>query len=854
MRQNACESYIWIPMKECLQHSSPTFAHVSAFCNQTPGNTEKESKGGCILNKSIIMNRRTFVKTTGALGALAAAGGITHHALFSSTAKQAQADTEESIVWTHCHVNCGGACVLQCHVKDGELLYVESDNTGDSTFGGFQARACLRGRSIRHWLNSPDRLNYPMKRVKGTKRGEGKYERITWDEALDTIASEFTRIKEKYGNEAIFIQECSGVEQNVMMNNPFFRLFNMLGGEITRYGNYSNAALNFGAVPFTYGKSWGARSYKTLKDNELVVLFGNAPNDTRMGGDGAGYDLNVAREKKHCRIICIDCRRSELATNQDVEWIPIFPGTDAALVAGLAHEMISQNLVDLDFLHTYCVGYDEETLPEGAPANSSYVAYIMGTGYDKVEKTPAWASKITKIPEARIVKLAHEIAEAKPCFITQGWGPQRHTNGDTAARSIMLLPQLVGQVGIPGTNSGLREGNSGFDLPTLPTGDNPITTQFPQFLWPEVIKDGPSLTATNAGIKGADALSTSIKMLINYGNNMMSNQNSDINYTTDILADESLCEFILQYDVNMSDSCNWADIILPDLTPQETYSLSAAGENNDAMGLWLGQPIGKPKFERREIYEVCGDLAKRLGVYDAYTENGMTREDWCHKLWDELRQVEPQIPTYDKAVAQGIYKQDMVVKDTTEAFIQDPAANPLKTATGKIQIYSPELAKYAATWKLPEGDVIMPIPAYVPGYDGPESTTDKYPLLISCFHSKVTTHSSYTNNEMIHKFAQFNMWINPVDADARGIASGDNVRVYSEQGEVRTIAKVTNRIIPGVVAIPEGQWHHADMQGDRIDYGSCINTLSSRHANPVSKATGSHSVIGQVEKVGGSKA
>lgn len=798
------------------------------------------------------LSRRSFVKTTGALGLLSAAGAAASQTLFGEAAPKAFADegSDEKTVWTHCHVNCGGACVLQCHLRDGELSSVESDNTGDAEFGGFQARACLRGRSIRRWLGGPDRLNYPMKRVEGTKRGDGQYERISWDEALDTIANEFKRITETYGNEAVFIQECSGVEQNIMMNNPFFRLFNLCGGEITRYGNYSNAALSFGAAPYTYGdKGFATRSFKTLKEGQLVVLFGNSPADTRMAGDGAGYDLNVAREQKGVRIICIDCRRSEIATNQGVEWIPILPGTDAALVAGLAHVLITENLVDTDFLHTYCVGYDEETLPEGAPANSSYVSYIMGTGYDMVEKTPAWASEITKIPEERIVKLAHEIAEADPCFIAQGWGPQRHANGDSAARAIMLLPQLVGQVGKPGTNSGAREGNGGFDFPTLPTGKNPIKTQIPQYLWPEAIKDGPSLTATKDGIRGAERLSASIKMLVNYGNNMMANQNGDINFTTDILRDESLCEFIIQYDVNMTDSCNYADIILPDLTPQETYSLSAAGENNDSLGLWPGQPLYEPKYERREIYEVCGELAKRLGVYDEYSEGGLTREDWCRKLWDELREEQPQIPTYDEAVAQGIYKEDMPVEDKTEDFIKDPEANPLKTETGKIQIYAPELAKFAAEWELPEGDEICPIPAYTPGFEGAGSQTEQYPLLITGFHSKTTTHSSYANNDWIHATAPFSAWINPMDAQERGIADGETVGIETARGELRIAAKVTNRIMPGVVAIPQGAWHKADMQGDRIDHGGCINTLTSRHVNPVSKGTGQHSNIGQVKKV-----
>lgn len=798
------------------------------------------------------VSRRTFLKTSGALGALAAvgAGGASADALFGHAVPAAHAEGAEDVIWTHCHVNCGGACVLQCHVKDGEITYVESDNTGDGTFGaeGFQARACLRGRSIRRWINGPDRLNYPMRRIAGTQRGEGKYERISWDEALDTIASEFKRVRDAYGNEAIFIQECSGVEQNVMMNNPFFRLFNLLGGEVTRYGNYSNGALNFGAKPFTYGDSWGMRSFRTLAPGELVVLFGNAPSETRMAGDGAGYDLAVAREKKGVRVICIDPRRNDLATNQDVEWIPIMPGTDAALVAGLAHEMIKENLVDRDFLHTYCVGFDEATLPEGAPANSSYEAYILGTGYDKVEKTPAWAAAITKIPEERIVRLAHEIAEAKPCFIAQGWGPQRHTNGDYAARAIMLLPQLVGQVGLPSTNSGMREGNSGFDMPTLPTGDNPIEEQFPNFLWPEAIDHGDEMTALNAGIKKGDKLKQPIKFLVNYGNNMMSNQNGDINATTDILRDESKCEFILQYDVVWSDSCNWADIVLPDLTPQETWTMSAAGENNDSKGIWVGRPTTEPKFERREVYEVCADLARRLGVEDEYTDGGKTREDWVHELYDEFREENPDAPTWEEMLTRGIYKESFEPDNEVDPFIADPVANPLETETGKIQIYAPELAKMRDEWQMDEGDEIFPIPVYVPGHDGPGSETEEHPLQLCGYHTKAHTHSSYANNQIIQDAHRHNLLINPLDAEARGIANNDRVRVSSKQGEVEIEARVTKRVIPGVVMIPEGAWHDADMQGSKVDKGGCLNTLTSRRANPISKQTGQHNALVQVKK------
>lgn len=803
------------------------------------------------------LSRRSFVKATGALGIAAAAGTFAGEAtkVAAPQACAAESDAGETIVWSHCAVDCGGACPLKFHIKDGKILYVEPDESNTGEFGDTQARACLRGRSIKRWLGSDKRLNYPMRRVAGTKRGDGQYERISWDEALDLIASEFTRITETYGNEAVFIQECSGVEQNFMMNNPLFRLFNLKGGVVTRYGNYSNASINFGAWPYVYGGSWGKRSFKAIEENELVVLFGYAPNDNRMAGDGAGYDLMVAHEQKNARIISIDPRRNESCTNMGAEWIPILPGTDAALVAGLAHELIESNLVDTEFLNTYVVGFDEDSLPDDAKGqHASYYDYIMGTGYDMVEKTPAWASEITHVPEERIVKLAHEIGEAKPCFICQGWGVQRHANGDNAARAIMTLALLVGQAGIPGTCSGGDVANGGFSIDGIPTGTNPIKTKFPNFLWPEAIRDGEKLTATHDGIKNADTLKCGIKMLVNYGNNMMANQNGDINTTTEILRDDSLCEFVIQYDVQWNDSCNWADLVLPDLAVQETTTFSCAGEMNDAAGLRMGQPLYEPQYERRDLYDVCCDLAKRLDVYDEFTDGGKTREDWRRETYEDLvaqSGSDYDFPSYDECVKKGAITFPVKANTKTMPFITDPVANPLETATGKAQIYSPEIAELAKTWTIaPEQkNEITPIPVYVPGPEGAEDTTDEFPLQLQDFHYKGTVHSTYAAVDVLREVAPFQAWINPVDAERFGISDLDKVRLTSPHGSMITQARVTNRVIPGVIAHPQGAWHQASAEGDRTDTGSCTNTLTGRYCNPISKGTGQHSAIVRIEKV-----
>ncbi|SPX19358.1 putative oxidoreductase major subunit [Escherichia coli] len=147
------------------------------------------------------ISRRSLMKTS-ALGSLALASSA-FTLPFSQMVRAAEAPVEEKAVWSSCTVNCGSRCLLRLHVKDDTVYWVESDTTGDDVYGNHQVRACLRGRSIRRRMNHPDRLKYPMKRV--GKRGEGKFERISWDEALDTISDNLRRILKDYGNEAVHV-------------------------------------------------------------------------------------------------------------------------------------------------------------------------------------------------------------------------------------------------------------------------------------------------------------------------------------------------------------------------------------------------------------------------------------------------------------------------------------------------------------------------------------------------------------------------------------------------------------------------------------------------------------------------
>lgn len=317
-------------------------------------------------------------------------------------------------------------------MRDDEVVYVETDNTGDDRYGDHQVRACLRGRSIRRRINHPDRLNYPMKRV--GKRGEGKFVRISWQEALDTLADRLKSVVAQYGNEAVYINYSSGiVGGNITRSSPsaspVARLMNCYGGSLNQYGTYSTAQIAC-AMPYTYGSNDG-NSTSDIENSKLVVMFGNNPAETRMSGGGITWYLEQARERSNARMIVIDPRYTDTAAGREDEWIPIRPGTDAALVAGIAWVLINEDLVDQPFLDKYCVGYDEKTLPAGAPANGHYKAYILGEGDDGIAKTPQWASRITGIPTERIIKLAREIGMSKPAYICRGWGPQRQPTANS---------------------------------------------------------------------------------------------------------------------------------------------------------------------------------------------------------------------------------------------------------------------------------------------------------------------------------------------------------------------------------------------------------------------------------------
>lgn len=791
------------------------------------------------------MSRSTFVKTAGALGALAAVGGTAAatDSLFGEGIPHAHAAAEEKVTWGHCAINCEGRCALRIHSVDDEVTWIETDTSNDNDIDDMQIRACLRGRTYRRWINHPDRLNYPMKRV--GKRGEGKFEQISWDEAISTIAEKIKYTIDTYGNEAIYIHMGSGTSSTTA--RPYWRMFNTMGGSLQFYGNYSCHQLQYTAA-YMYGSMTGS-TINAIDDAALFVSFGNNPVVTQQGGGIGHTDWVKMRENTKAKMIIIDPRLTDSMAGRCDEWVPINPGTDAALVAAIAHELIENDWVDLDFLHTYCQGYDEETMPEAYQGkNMSYHDYIMGTGYDKVEKTAEWASPLTGISVSKIKELAKEIGTTKPLFVDQGYGSQRRSNGEWNAWSIMTLPCLVGQVGKTGTSTGSTHGSYAISLTGIPSLTNPVAEQIPCFTYTDAIDHGHLFTDKNYGVQKGTSVGSDIKFIFYGAGNCLTNQHSDINRTHDLLVDESKVEFIVATNTVLCDSAKYADILLPDSFRFEQNSLIGTGK--DTAYITTATPCTSRKFERKDPYEIATLICRAMGTEDAFTE-GRTQEEWIKFLYEKDRAKDATLPTYDDLIAAGYFKRENPKGKTIalQAYIEDPAANPLKTPSGKIEIFSPKVEGFAETWELADDEKFHGLPMYFPEWYGVETTSDEYPLQLSSFHYRGREHSSWGNIDILKEANPQEVWINPADATARGISAGDTVAVYDEYGETQLLARVTPRIVPGTVAISQGAWHDADMDGDRVDKAGSINVLTTYRPSPLTKGNPQLTNICQVKKV-----
>ena len=837
------------------------------------------------------LTRRSFLKWSAVLGGAAALATNGLDVGLKTVAAAALAPASEAKwVTAACWHNCGGRCVIKAQVMNGVVTRVKTDDTHPDTPDYPQQRGCARGRSQRMQAFGADRLKYPMKRKNwapggGDKslRGKDEWVRISWDEALTIVANEFIRIREKYGNKAILSKN----------QTAFLAAF---GGSMAIWGTTSSGAWPQPSktMQATSG-SWGDSCNDRLdyRNSKLIVMWGGNP----IWSSGGSPTFNYLQAKKAgAKFIFVDPFYNDSAMVLGDQWIPVRPSTDGALLLGIAHHMITNNLQDQAFLDKYTSGFDAAHMPKDADPKLNFKDYVLGT-YDSTPKTPEWASKICGTPPELIRSLAQQMATVKPMTFLSSSAPARTYLGEQFVQAFLTVGWMTGNVGLPGAMVGdsqhstrsyggpslVRSGGTG--MPNIPNplfnqptyfGPDPANKEWYGMVWDEVW-DAVITGKYTASVRGK--LDCDIKMISHLGLGAALNQST--NLMRGIEAHRKV-EFVVTASSFYTTNAKYSDVVLPVTTQWERDGGTTSG--NPEMLIWYNKVV-EPLFESRDDQWIESELAKRLGldpmkIYPlSIKQQAFNQVAGATVIKADGSGYEPLVTITDADITalgvtgkpqtgripimeykdKGVYQVARTPGDklgfiAKAAFRQDPDKNPLKTESGKLEIYCPALSKVIGSYGW---NTLPATPNYRPPVEGVEATFDnwdaqvkgKYPLQLYTIHYARRSHSTFDNVTWLREAFPQEFMMNSMDAAERGIKTGDIVKVSSQHGAVIRPAFVTDRMTPGVTTLGEGAWADID-EATGVDKAGATNTLDG--GNPTGQGTQPYnSCVVQVEKWNG---
>ncbi len=796
-----------------------------------------------------VLNRRSFLKWSAALGGTAAMAGGLGYGLKAVEAAAEKSATEGKWVPAACWGNCGGRCLNVAYVVDGVVTHQKTDDTHPDSADFPQQRGCARGRSQRQRVFGADRIKYPMKRAHwspggGDKslRGRDEWVRISWDEALNIASSEIKRINEKYGAGSILYGT---------------NAIAAAGGYVDTWGS-SSWGTWYRTGPNVFGDWANAGNDRLdLRKSKLIVMWSTDP----ICSSGGSPCYNWLQAKKAgAKFIFIDPYFNSSAQVLADEWIPIRPGTDTAMMLAVGYVLISEDdpatnpLIDWDFMKRCTIGFDKTSLPEGADPEDNYRDYVLGlaaNGKPAPEghknypaKTPEWASEITGVPPEKIRSFALEIAQTKPVAFMESDASARITGAQTLGQAFFAIASMIGSIGVSGGGTGSTRsgtsGNKGVSLVTagsagtkLKRPENPVTYSVNgNEVWNAIL--------TGEFISGYQQKTPlNIQMIYFTKGSLLQ---TEVGQAKGIQATRQV-EFVLATDFHMATGCRYADVVLPVTTRWERDNYVTTG--NREVLFWMDRVVD-PLFEAKDDSWIDRQIGLRLGVYDPAEEeisdkqqafnriagakvlnaDGKTKETLVTITAEDIAALgvegEPQtgvIPIMEfkqKGAYQVPRKEgDNYSNSAFKSFRDDPEANPVKTESGKVELHCRALAAEIKAYGFSE---IRPIPEYIPAVRGYEETfkdwknkvKGTYPLQMYNKHYWRRSHTEFDNVLQLREAFPQEFFMNPIDAAARGINNSDTVKITTPEGSSIRRVLVTDRIMPGVTCLPHGAWTEFD--------------------------------------------
>lgn len=649
-----------------------------------------------------------------------------------------------------CPLDCPDTCGLLLHKENGKIVKVAGNPDHPVTKGAI----CNKVRNMAERVYHPERLRYPLRRV-GPK-GEGGFERISWDEAIKEITDRFKSLSEEYGSESILPYSFYGNMGVLSVDGMDRRFFNALGSSKLKQSICNSA----GTAGWTsvMGFNGGTLPEETIHA-DMIIVWGANIVSTNM------HQVILAEKarKNGAKVVVIDVHRNQ--TGQWADWfIPLHPGTDIALAVGLMHILFRDGLVNETFMKQYTVGHTEL---------SQHVQ----------QYTPEYVSSITGVPAEQIEKLAEMYGRADAAYIHIGNGLQHHDNGGMAVRSIACLPALTGhwlKVG-----GGASKSNGGYNSMNSDALERPDLRPNPEARTINMNRIGEALDMTENPVKG---------LFVYCSNPLVVAPDTERVRTG--FAREDL--FTVVHDLFMTDTAMYADIVLP---------ATSSFENTDVFGSYwhqyiqLQEPVISPIGESKSNVELFSLLGQAMGFNEAaFAES---EEDMIARALDY-----PDNP-YLNGVTLSSLKEHRHVKLDMSPYAS--YLDNLPTASGRIELYSASLEVAG----LPPLPTYVPLKE---GYDGVRrGRGHKYPLMFISPPNHNFLNSTFANVPKHQKLEKEPfLQIHPEDAAERKIEDGMWIIVYNDRGTFEVRAKVTDKMLPGTV-VSQGLWWEGESRKQRAN-------------------------------------